>query len=892
MLTRLEAELTGNIFENRGTNGEIAFFDSQSKITVDETFYYNDLTNTLYVQNIYNESNISTSNLEVFNLLTVPNIVSQVDGNITIESNLLMQCNTILYTNQIEPNKDCGPNVLFPTGNFIIEPTANLYTTNIYSSNTNDYVYFNSKVYISNLDVVQLNVSNIQQVDSNIARVTDVFVDFVHNYNYANILFTANTVFTDNASIFNHNIYLSNIQHYGADSNVNMLSNLVFDCNASLWVNEIYPNPKCGPNILIPTGNLWIKNTANLVVSNIYSSNQNIIDIYSDVNVHGNVYITGNILPDIGLEGGSSLLPQQTTAMSIAKSPYGSSAIPTSIAPSVQSLPGIPGVGYRNSTNLKALYPDIQSYSGGVFDGNYVYFATKQMAAGQANLRLVRCKIDSERNYTFGNITSLSNLFESVVLPNYGGNTFLTGGFFDGVQFIHFVASNVLMSTSNTTMVSYDISKPFRNSNSFILQSAGAINSSFSSGGQNYIDGCIYDGSQIYFLPTGVSSNLFSCYYNPSNIGNLFISTNTNRISIKDAYYWDSSTTLQTMNGNFSGFESGTFDGRYLYFAPRTSNVFLRYDTIEPLKNGTNGFETYPLKEILNTTYGEYGSCVFDGRYVYYIPYGNLTGVNNNTKIVRYDTTLEFSQTFAYSNIDTQSLSLANKTGLKGFRGGVFDGKYIYFLPSKNPTSNVYANVMLQYNVGESFFDMRPNVAYQSISLTQMDGNLYGFDGGVWNLKSIYLPPSSSANLVVIPTMAGALTDAYRPEFDFYQTSTVSSYSNIEILRMSNSSAYSAPTSNTCFEIEITSLVTDATANYVSQKVGYVVAPGNLSGIETIQPLTTIGTYTTNLNFAPITQFIRNGTSFFLQSNGSAYGQTIGYNYKVKIEPMNQLAPY
>jgi hypothetical protein len=355
-------------------------------------------------------------------------------------------------------------------------------------------------------------------------------------------------------------------------------------------------------------------------------------------------------------------------------------------------------------------------------------------------------------------------------------------------------------------------------------------------------------------------------------------------LDIKDAYYWNSSTTLSTMGANFTGFDGGVFDGRYVYLCPRTSNVCVQYDTLEPSLNSVNGMKTFPIKEVLpsSQTYPEYASSVYDGRYIYYIPYAGPTGTSTNSKIVRYDTTYDFQQIYAYSNIDTQTINVPYASACKGFKGGIFDGKYIYYLPSK-PNGNV----LLQYNVSESFFNTKANVAYQTLSLTKYSSNLYGFDGGIWNLRSIWLPPSANANMVIVPTMAGSLTDAYRPSYDIYQASTIANISYNEILRMTDPTLGSAPTSNVCFEILLTSVSTDMTANYISQKVGYIVSPGNLVGNEVLQPITTIGTYRTNSAFTPRLDVYRKGASYQIGIDGTGYSQLIQSTYQVSIQPLN-----
>jgi hypothetical protein len=80
-----------------------------------------------------------------------------------------------------------------------------------------------------------------------------------------------------------------------------------------------------------------------------------------------------------------------------------------------------------------------------------------------------------------------------------------------------------------------------------------------------------------------------------------------------------------------------------------------------------------------------YIGAVFDGRYVYYVP-STLTGLSTGSgQILRFDTTQFFSQSSSYA-----SFNAANVTGGGiGFNGGVFDGRYVYFVPATSGNTAV-----------------------------------------------------------------------------------------------------------------------------------------------------------------------------------------------------------
>jgi hypothetical protein len=75
-----------------------------------------------------------------------------------------------------------------------------------------------------------------------------------------------------------------------------------------------------------------------------------------------------------------------------------------------------------------------------------------------------------------------------------------------------------------------------------------------------------------------------------------------------------------------------------------------------------------------------FNGAVFDGRYVYLVPYNNGAFYG---QVTRYDTTGSFTAAGSYSVFDTTTVN-ANS---KGFIGAVFDGRYVYLVPYSNGVS-------------------------------------------------------------------------------------------------------------------------------------------------------------------------------------------------------------
>ena len=69
----------------------------------------------------------------------------------------------------------------------------------------------------------------------------------------------------------------------------------------------------------------------------------------------------------------------------------------------------------------------------------------------------------------------------------------------------------------------------------------------------------------------------------------------------------------------------------------------------------------------------DFRGAVFDGRYVYYVPYG----AGSAARTLRYDTTGAFDAAGSWSLYDMTGTAL----GARDFYGAVFDGRYVYYMP-------------------------------------------------------------------------------------------------------------------------------------------------------------------------------------------------------------------
>ena len=98
-----------------------------------------------------------------------------------------------------------------------------------------------------------------------------------------------------------------------------------------------------------------------------------------------------------------------------------------------------------------------------------------------------------------------------------------------------------------------------------------------------------------------------------------------------------------------------------------------RYDTQAPFDVATS-WSSFDLRTVNPNAIGFRGA-VFDGRYVYLFP------TTRTTPIVRLDTTASFTTASSWGTFDMTTL-----TSEPLFMGGAFDGEYVYLMPASSVT--------------------------------------------------------------------------------------------------------------------------------------------------------------------------------------------------------------
>lgn len=191
------------------------------------------------------------------------------------------------------------------------------------------------------------------------------------------------------------------------------------------------------------------------------------------------------------------------------------------------------------------------------------------------------------------------------------------------------------------------------------------------------------------------------------------------------------------------GFAGSAFDGRYLYLVPYAhhpvrlvgttrvptySGVVVRYDTTSDF--GQSGsWKKFDLAPVNAAAKGFMGGA-FDGRYVYFVPHYN--GAYHST-LARYDTQnpAGFEDEKSWSTFDVSTLPGSPK----GFATAAFDGRYIYLTPYHN--GNGYHGTIARYDTLGPF----ARESWETFDLTTIVSTGKGFLGSMFDGRYIYLAP-------------------------------------------------------------------------------------------------------------------------------------------------------
>jgi len=118
-------------------------------------------------------------------------------------------------------------------------------------------------------------------------------------------------------------------------------------------------------------------------------------------------------------------------------------------------------------------------------------------------------------------------------------------------------------------------------------------------------------------------------------------------------------------NSGFTAFNSGVFDGQYVWLIPYNSNYVVKVDKD---KGTTTGYNDWP-ENIDVGSYHSFSGGIFDGQNIWMIPY-----ISNGLVKIDKDT----GEMTGYDNWPSGFTKYDNP-----FIGGVYDGRYIWMVSQK-----------------------------------------------------------------------------------------------------------------------------------------------------------------------------------------------------------------
>jgi antitoxin component YwqK of YwqJK toxin-antitoxin module len=259
------------------------------------------------------------------------------------------------------------------------------------------------------------------------------------------------------------------------------------------------------------------------------------------------------------------------------------------------------------------------------------------------------------------------------------------------------------------------------------------------------------DGEYIYYTP----------YYNGSAFHGVVLRQKIYAI-FKQAGTWEAYNAGAVDSLTTTGFRGNPiFDGRFMYFVPynngSTSGIVLRYDTTKPFKSASS-WEAYNAGATGGLTAKGFYGAVYDGKYIYFVPMhnGGYHGI-----FLRYDTTMSFKSASSWVAYDVGSMAGG---AAKGYWGGVEVNGFIYFSPYYN---GAYHGKLLRYGVSKPFADAG---SWSVFDVTAVAANCKGFGA-----------PSTDGRFVYFPNVAFNLILRYDTDLPFGSTSSYSTYDSTEL---------------------------------------------------------------------------------------------------------------
>jgi hypothetical protein len=385
------------------------------------------------------------------------------------------------------------------------------------------------------------------------------------------------------------------------------------------------------------------------------------------------------------------------------------------------------GTGFRNVCSWQVYDPgdhgvgnDPDGYHDAVFDGRYLYFVPYKNEGSSFSGEVLRFDTAGAFSDT-ASWTTYDPGAHGVGSHPDGYTSAISDG-----RYVYFVPW-ADVSGYHGEVLRYDTLAEFADTSSWIAYDPGAHGVGNDPDGYR---GGAFDGRYIYFAPT----------YNGTRFHGEVLRLDTTG-DFTDVSSWATYDAGDHGVGTDpDGYSYASFDGRYVYFSPYHNGTayhgeVLRYDVAGGFSDAASWSTYDPGQHGVGDDPDGYPGTVFDGRYVYFVPYNN--GTSYHGEVLRYDTSGDFLDVSAWATFDAKDHGVGDDP--TGYCGAVFDDRYVYFVPAYNAGGD-HAEVLRYDTLGEfaeasSWFAFDPKDH-------EVGGENRGYRGGTFDGRFVYFAPA------------------------------------------------------------------------------------------------------------------------------------------------------
>ncbi len=338
-----------------------------------------------------------------------------------------------------------------------------------------------------------------------------------------------------------------------------------------------------------------------------------------------------------------------------------------------------------------------------------------------ADIRLYIDKYTKISKTTNWNVMSMSTAQGAAALDNA-----YNGASFDG-RYIYYVPfSSDTFVRFDTQGTSFTTTADWQLMSMSTAQGAAALNSAYTSAS--------FDGRYIYYVPLGSDT---------------FIRFDTQGTSFTTTADWQR-MNMSTAHGGAAlndAYYGASFDGRYIYYVPSSSNTFIRFDTQGISFTTTADWQLMSMSTAQGASLldSAYFGASFDGRYIYYVPFLSDTFVRFDTQGTSFTTTA-----------DWQLMSMSTAQGAAALDAAYsttsFDGRYIYYVPYISDTFVRFDTQGTSFTTAADWQQMTMSTAQGAAALD------YAYIGAAFDVRYIYYVPSYSDTFLRFDTQGTSFT--------------------------------------------------------------------------------------------------------------------------------------